>query len=192
VRVSGAADEIKVDFHPGSSSCHNPLMKTRTLVPVEEYLTTDYEPDCDYVDGELIERNVGEKKHSKAQRFFTAFFYNQRAALGIHVFPEQRIQVAPRRYRVPDICVVVGEEPDEEIFTKPPFLCIEILSPEDRASRMQPRIMDYIAFGVSYIWVIDPWNRRAFIYTQHGMREAQEILETEDPKISIPLAEAFD
>jgi Uma2 family endonuclease len=167
-------------------------MGTRALVPVEEYLTTDYEPDCDYVDGELIERNVGEKGHSKAQRFFIAFFYNQRAALGLHVFPEQRIQITPRRYRVPDVCVVVGEEPDEEIFTQPPFLCIEILSPEDRASRMQPKIMDYFAFGVSYIWVVDPWNRRAFVYTQHGMREAHEVLETENPKISIPLAEVFD
>jgi hypothetical protein len=26
-------------------------MGTRTFVPVEEYLPTDYEPDCDYVDG---------------------------------------------------------------------------------------------------------------------------------------------
>ena len=30
-----------------------------TQVSLEEYLRTDYEPDCDYVDGELEERNAG-------------------------------------------------------------------------------------------------------------------------------------
>lgn len=167
-------------------------MRTRTLVPVEEYLTTDYEPDCDYVEGELIERNMGEKGHSEVQMRVAGYFYSRRHDLGIHVFPEMRLRVAARRYRVPDICIVLGEVPDEAVFTTPPFLCIEILSPEDRASRMEHRIADYLAFGVANIWVIDPWNRRAFVYTQHGMREAHEVLETENPKISIPLAEVFD
>ena len=167
-------------------------MGAPTLVPVEEYLTTDYEPDCDYVDGELIDRNVGEKGHSKAQRWFTAFFYNNREALGVHGFPEQRIRVAPHRFRVPDICVVAGAEPDEEVFTKPPFLCIEILSPEDRAPRIQLKLADYLAFGVPYIWVIDPCSRRAFVYTQTGMREVRETLETENPKIRVALQEIFE
>lgn len=167
-------------------------MGTRTLVPLEEYLSTDYETDCDYVDGELIERNVGEKGHSKTQRRFVLFFGNRSKEFGIHVFPEQRIQVAPRRFRVPDICVVLGDEPDEEIFTKPPFLCIEILSPEDRASRLQQRLADYLAFGVPNIWVIDPWNRLAFVYSKTGMREVRDALETENPKITVPLSEIFD
>jgi Uma2 family endonuclease len=166
-------------------------MGTRTLVPVEEYLSTDYEPDCDYVDGELIDRNVGEKGHSKTQMRIAAFFYNQRTALDIHVFPELRIHVGPKKYRVPDICVVLGKEPEEEVLTRPPFLCIEILSPEDRASRVLHKLADYLAFGVPNIWVIDPWNRRAFVYTQSGMREVQDVLETEHPRISIPLLEIF-
>jgi Uma2 family endonuclease len=86
----------------------------------------------------------------------------------------------------------LGPEPEEEVFTHPPFLCIEILSPEDRASRVEHKIADYLAFGVPNIWVIDPWNRRAFVYTQNGMREVREGLETENPKIGIPLAEVFD
>ena len=35
-------------------------MKAPVLVPVEEYLRTTYRPDCDYVDGEVLERNVGD------------------------------------------------------------------------------------------------------------------------------------
>jgi len=30
------------------------------FVSVREYLTTSYRPDCDYVDGRIEERNVGE------------------------------------------------------------------------------------------------------------------------------------
>jgi hypothetical protein len=32
-------------------------------VTVAEYLRTVYEPDCDYVDGRVEERNVGEFDH---------------------------------------------------------------------------------------------------------------------------------
>ena len=43
-------------------------MKAEALVPVEEYLRTSYDPDCDYVDGEVVERNLGERDHSSAQQ----------------------------------------------------------------------------------------------------------------------------
>jgi hypothetical protein len=35
-------------------------MATNVLIPVSEYLKTSYSPDCDYVDGEVQERNLGE------------------------------------------------------------------------------------------------------------------------------------
>ena len=35
-----------------------------TMVSVDEYLHTAYHPDCDYVDGVVEDRNVGEKDHS--------------------------------------------------------------------------------------------------------------------------------
>jgi hypothetical protein len=34
-----------------------------TTVPVEEYLNTSYDPDREYVDGQLVERHVGEHFH---------------------------------------------------------------------------------------------------------------------------------
>jgi hypothetical protein len=36
-------------------------MATSAIVPVSEYLRTSYSPDCDYVDGEVQERNLGEQ-----------------------------------------------------------------------------------------------------------------------------------
>ena len=38
-----------------------------TLIPIEEYLSTAYRPDCDFVDGELEERYFGEFDHSALQ-----------------------------------------------------------------------------------------------------------------------------
>jgi hypothetical protein len=35
-------------------------MAVETLVSIEEYLGTAYLPDCDYVDGSVEERNLGE------------------------------------------------------------------------------------------------------------------------------------
>ncbi len=164
-------------------------MITSTRVPVEEYLSTDYSPDVDYVDGELVDRNVGEKDHSKLQMALGAYLYARRTEYGLHVFPEQRIRVSPDRFRVPDICVVLGPEPDEQVFTTPPFLCVEILSPEDRMNRVQTKIDDYLAFGVRYVWVVDPETKRAWIYTRDSITEARDgVLRTSDPEIAIPLA----
>ena len=88
-------------------------MSTATLVSVDEYLTTAYRPDCDFVDGEVIERNAGRKDHSKLPGEVFAWFRDRQRELRLKAFPEQRIQVALRRYRIPDVCVVVLPEPDE-------------------------------------------------------------------------------
>lgn len=168
-------------------------MKAAALVPVEEYLRTTYRPDCDYVDGEVIERNMGERDHSKLQRKLLVYFDARAAQWKIQVYPEQRIQVSETRFRVPDVCVVAGDEPDEQIFTRPPLICIEILSPEDRIQRMQEKIDDYLRFGVRYVWVLDPWMRRAWVYTPEGSREIKDgISRTENPDMQVPLAELFD
>jgi Uma2 family endonuclease len=167
-------------------------MPAGMLIPVSEYLSTSYDPDCDYVDGEILERNVGERDHSKLQKKLILYFGNREKQLGIHVFPEQRVQVSRTRFRVPDVCVVTGAEPDEQIFTKPPFLCIEILSPEDTMTRMLERIADYLSFGVPHVWVLDPGAKRAFDYFAGGMREAKDgVLRTDQPPIAVPLAEIF-
>ena len=167
-------------------------MEASALVPVEEYLTTDYSPDCDYVDGEVLDRNVGEKDHSKIQKKLLFDLGGLEKRLGIFVIQEQRVQVSPTRFRVPDICVVSGLEPSEQIFTTPPFLCVEILSPEDRMSRMQAKIRDYLEFGVRCIWVIDPQGRRAYIYRGSEMIEpADGLLRTAEPEIAIALADLF-
>ncbi len=161
-------------------------------VSVEEYLHTEYELDCDYVDGEVIERNGGERDHSVLQREVIYYFRSRRREWKTHVFVEQRVQISKTRFRVPDICVYVGENPRDQIFRTPPFICIEILSPEDRVARTQARIDDYLQFGVPYVWVINPANRRVWTYTAEGSREIKDgILRAENPSLTVDLAEVF-
>jgi Uma2 family endonuclease len=162
------------------------------LVPAKEYLHNTYRPDCDYVGGVIVQRNVGEKEHSKAQRDVLFYFHERRRTWGTFAIQEQRVQVRPTRYRVPDVCAILGGRPDEEILTKPPFLCVEILSPEDRPSRMQERIHDYLEFGVRWVWLIDPQARRAWIYTQDEIREVRDgLLRTADPEWIVPLTKVL-
>ena len=106
------------------------------------------------------------------------------------MFPECRVQVAPTRYRIPDIAVT-KQRPRGRILREPPFLCIEILSPDDRASRLEDKIDDYLRFGVAHIWVIDPQRRSAWSYTAEGKRESAAILTTQDPLIEMTIAEFF-
>jgi Uma2 family endonuclease len=167
-------------------------MAAGTQISVSEYLSTSYDPDCDYVDGEVLERKVGEYDHSRLQAVLVAYFFSREKQWGIHVVPEQRVQVSKTRFRVPDLCVLAGGKPSEQILTTPPMLCIEILSPEDTMSRMLDRVNDYLTFGVSHVWVLDPRTRRAYDYTATGMREAKDgVLRTDDPQIAVPLAEIF-
>jgi Uma2 family endonuclease len=162
------------------------------VITVEEYLSEVYEPDCDYVDGHLEERNLGEWDHSRLQLRLGAFLLSRYGGSGIEVLTELRVQVQPRRYRIPDLCVVVGN-PGEQVLTKPPFICIEILSPEDRMNRMEIRIADYLEMGVPYVWILDPQTRQAYVATKdEGLREVKNgILRTENPAIEVPLAEVF-
>lgn len=69
-------------------------MASATIVPVSEYLSTTYRPDCDYIDGEVQERNLGEREHALLQGIFTAIFYNHRKDWQTIALLEQRVQVA--------------------------------------------------------------------------------------------------
>ncbi len=173
-------------------ACYGERMASRTLISVEEYLRTSYSPDCDYVDGEVQERNVGEKSHGKVQKALLLFFTALEKQLGIWAIQEQRVRVSPTRFRIPDVCVMLGE-PEEEVFTRPPFVCIEVLSPEDRLSRIEQKVDDYIGMGVPHVWVLDPKTKRAWAITPaEGWREEKSgALKTNNPSIEVPLAEIF-
>jgi Uma2 family endonuclease len=163
------------------------------MVSVQEYLTTSYEADREYVDGEILERHTGERSHSSAHGAAGFLLFQQEAQLGIRVLLSQRVQVGPTRFRVPDVCVILASDPRDPIVCQPPLLCVEILSGVDTVMRINEKLSDYFQMGVRYVWVIDPLTRRAFCYTPGEMHEVLDgVLRTKDPDIAVPLAEVFD
>ena len=96
------------------------------------------------------------------------------------------MQVKPTRFRLPDVCVYIGSEPDEQVFHTPPFLGVEVLSKDDRPGEIQENIRDYIDFGVRFVWVIDPQSRRGYVYTKRERFESKDgVLRTEDPRLEV-------
>jgi hypothetical protein len=89
---------------------------TRALIPVEVYLTSVYRPDCDYLNGEVLERNSGGREHSYVLAALGSYFFARRNCWDIEVYPGQRIQLSSTRFRVPDLCVVLGGT-KEDVFT---------------------------------------------------------------------------
>jgi Uma2 family endonuclease len=140
-------------------------MATHAIVPVSEYLSTAYSPDCDYVDGEVQERNLGEQDHSDLQTRITILLSAAENLKFIRVNTEIRVQVKPTRFRVPDVCVRERSAPSEQILRQPPLLCIEILSPEDTIARTRQKINDYLDMGVREVWVIDPASRGVVVHS---------------------------
>ena len=135
---------------------------TKTPVTVDEYLHSSYRPDCDYVDGELQERNVGELDHAEVQSAIVQWFRNHGKEWNLRAVAELRIQITPTRFRIADICLIARSAPVEQILQHPPLAVVEVLSPEDRVSRYQERLADYRQMGVRCIWVVDPQNRRGY------------------------------
>src|ERR1017187_7119582 len=156
-------------------------------VSVEEYLSNVYEPECDYVDGEIEDRNVGEKDHSKLQ--FKIQMLLSRIP-GISIFPEVRIRVAPTRFRVPDVAVYLTESA-EQVFTTPPFLIVEILSPEHRWSGLTRKLENYFAMGCPNIWILDPVRSKAYRYEGEAVSEGHDAFRTTDSSIIVQLPDIW-
>lgn len=76
-------------------------MATKALIPVSEYLRTSYSPDCDYVDGEVQERNLGEQDHSDLQSQLIELLRTTANKQVIRANSEIRVQVGPNAVPCP-------------------------------------------------------------------------------------------
>ena len=165
---------------------------TSDLISVREYLHTSYSPDCDYVDGRIEERNLGEYDHALLQTLLGQLFMNNRAAWGMIALTDVRVQVKATRFRIPDITVLRVGVPKEPILTHPPLMAIEILSPEDRLNAVTERAQEYLEFGIEHVWIVDPKKRLNYRLTPAGLQRmpSGEIAVEETP-IRVVLSELF-
>ncbi len=161
-------------------------MASKTLVPVEEYLHISFDgPDREYVDGEIIERHLGSKRHSKAQRRVIRFFESLSDRHSLHLFPEMRVKISSTRYRVPDVAVYFGSEPEEEVPSIPPSLVVEIVSEDDRYIEIVRKLAEFHEWGVKYIWLADPSTRALSVYDSARLHDVSSF---ELPEFGVTLS----
>src|ERR1700756_5243072 len=116
-------------------------------VSVEEYLSTVYEHDCEYVDGAIEERDLGEFEHAYVQGILIGLFLPDRKEGGVFPPPEQRGQTQKTHFRVPDISVLREGTKREGILTRPPLLVIEVQSPDIPLRKTELKALEYRQFG---------------------------------------------
>ncbi len=141
------------------------------------------------MDGEVLERNVGLRPHSAALSNIVGWFFNEPETRHLHGLISVRVLVSPTRVRVPDLTFLAPPFEESEIVEIPPYLCIEILSPEDTMMAMQDRIDDYLQFGVGNVWVIDPWAIRGWVVTHAGWAVVRNgIIRTSDGLVTMSIS----
>ena len=151
-------------------------------VPVEKYLRTAYHPDVEYVDGELVERHVGDHKHSRLQVLAASWLSLQERDRRIRVLigPRLRVSEPEQRYRIPDVCVMALPYRSEPVLTTPPHLAIEILSPDDETADILAKVAGYLRFGIPHIWIVNPYKGTVLEADREGIRNCPNlVVETE-------------
>jgi Uma2 family endonuclease len=146
----------------------------------QEYLRTVFHPDCEFVEGRIEVRNVGEYEHSRVQKALLRIFLANEKTWGVECVQECRLQVAPSHFRIPDSAVLRRGPKYSGIIHDAPLICVEVLSPEDTWSRMRVRLDEYLAMGVEHVWCFDPEAREARRYTVTGFERVTE------PELTVP------
>jgi len=161
-----------------------------SIISLEEYRHAHYEPDMDYVDGFLEERNTCLLDHSEIQGMLTAIFRNHRTEWGVEAYISLRVQVGPTRFRIADVCVMLADW--KHLEQKTPLLCLEVKSEEYSLEREVARAQDYLQMGVREVWIFDPQKRTAYVLRGSEMTEQREgVLKLAGTPIELDLASLF-
>jgi Uma2 family endonuclease len=132
-------------------------------VNIETYLHTSFEnPDREYRDGKLVRRSLPDYLHSKTQGLVGAFFAQFGRVLPIYPALSVRLKLRESLYLIPDVAVFYPNEPQERVPATPPFVAIEILSPDDRMADLRNKLAEYRAWAVTYMWLVDPHSKRMY------------------------------
>ncbi len=167
-------------------------MAVAELISAEQYLHTSFEHDAEFVEGRIVERPMPTYEHSIVQVFLSGELRAIGRRLGLITLSEQRVQTRSNHFRVPDVCVIT-ERPEGKFgrrnVTRPPYLCIEILSAEDTTADTLEKVREYLSFGVEWVWVIDPVTLSGLVHSQSGVANADRIFSTDRFSVDLSTVE---
>lgn len=165
-----------------------PSVPDAPLVSIDAYLAASYpDGDREYLDGVVMERNLGTPVHSALQKILIVHLAAFEKRLRIAVRPECRTRIAETRYRVPDVLVM--ERPfrqTDRVVLEAPLLIVEIVSPEDKHSETLRRFREYENLGVRYIAQMDPEDRTTFMFIRGDLVRRDDLASIETRNGSLP------
>lgn len=137
---------------------------TESITP-EQLAMMPYDKNYELVDGQLVERKMGNKSAWIAlelAHYLREYVLENRwgwvfgAEAGYRLNPDRPLSV-----RKPDVsCVRFGklpkEEPADTYDNVVPDLAVEVVSPNDTVLELEEKLQDYFQAGVGLVWVINP------------------------------------
>jgi Uma2 family endonuclease len=130
------------------------------------------------------------------------FMYVEEHDLGLAVGAETGFVLTqnPDTVRAPDVGFVAKARlPDQipaQYFPGPPDLAVEVVSPNDSATSIHDKVLDYLHAGTRLVWVVYPESRnvvaytsvdKALIFDADGVLDGGEVL----PGFALPVRDVF-
>ena len=167
------------------------MVSTTTLsLSLEDFLKQpETKPASEYINGQIYQKFMPQGKHSIVQtRLSSAVNQTGIASQTAHAFTELRCTFGHRSI-IPDIAVfewshipLAQNGEIENVFPIHPDWTIEILSPEQRSTRVIDNIVFCLNHGTQLGWLIDPDERIVLIFLPN-----QLPITLEDPAAQLPV-----
>ncbi len=160
-------------------------MATTSLLTADQYLKTHFEgPEPEFVHGELIERSMPNLTHGRLQHLLSVHLHGAGFCVS-----EVRMRLASDLIRIPDVAVF-HDAPPESVPSSPPFVVVEIVSPDDRHEELLLKLDQCRDWGVEHIWIVQPELKKLHSYDARGLTEVRRF-ELAAAKIAIDAEQLF-
>jgi Uma2 family endonuclease len=161
---------------------------TRNSFTPEALLAINDRPMPELINGQLVERETGQKADAVSANVCSVFArYAEQTLAGLVNGPQCGYQIFPdldtvrvpsasytRRERLPEGPLTDGHA------TVRPDLVAEVLFPRSNQEFVREKLRDFLAVGVSWAWMVDPNTRTVVTFQPDGTEKRFELGESLD------------
>jgi Uma2 family endonuclease len=177
----------------------------KTAVTGEQLLEMDDIGRVELVKGEIIELMPTGHIHGYIEILIAALLFNfvRKHNLGRVIGGEAGIYTHrnPDTIRAVDVAFISNKRMSQANYSGfldvAPELIVEIMSPSDRWTDIQEKLVEYFNIGVALVWLVDPQLEQ--VHVSRSLDETTRLTAEHDltapdllPGFSVPLAEIFE
>lgn len=147
-----------------------------------------HKPTYELLDGVPVQKTLPTRLHSILQ-FVLAVLLKE---IGFKSRPELTLAIDDAWEPTPDVCGILGAEEDPYP-THAIAVAIEVLSPDDRFTRVIQKCRKYAEWGIPDILVYDPVGREVWHWdtVTGGLRESRDSYQFKSLPVTISHSEVF-